>query len=157
MKMVKNAIIVSLIITVPVFFLIPAILWFYTSVFNKFIDSEMLSMLLRVLMIIIIVYFTIKIYKRFILRKYKIIENGTIGIILRYVIPAIVIGNFFGAYIVLIPKIEYMLKININEYSDFFSKIEKNLPLMMSFALYVLWGSNESGSSRDANSGNSGD
>ena len=144
----KKSLIVSVIISGPIFVIVPFTIYIYSNVLHRTIDSEVISYFLRVIALLFVFFLIVKVYKDFIIVTLPIKENGFRIMIFLYIIPAVVIGNCFGMYIAFMPKIELALNFNINEYSDFLSKIEKNMPLMISVVLLVLWWGRNTGGSR---------
>ena len=142
MRMLKNGLIVSAIVTVPMFIFVPIILYICSSIILHFLNEALFIIIARISVLMVIFYISIKIYKTEIFEKYIIHENtrGNIRVtIFKFIIPAAVLGNFYGAQKLFIPRIENWLNIDVYMYADFVSKIEMNASVLLSSYLLMNW------------------
>lgn len=141
MKWIKIGFIVSITITAPVFLFTPVAIHLFSELVFNSINTDFTGIIIRAALTIFYSVLIIYLYNRIFLCRNSIPEDikqihFTIS---KYIIPSICIGAFYALQKNLILMAEQKFDIEVYIYSDILSRLEKNLAMIMSIILMVIW------------------
>lgn len=144
MNILKTGIIISALITIPVYFSVPFVIKINNTIISHLFSdiSGIYHILTRGALLLLYIYIYWNLYDKLIYGKMKhsrLKESNAKIILFLFALPAVSISLFHNYYLSIINVVKNKYNFDLIIYSDFLSRIELNWPTSISVLLFVLW------------------